>query len=52
MLKINNDRHAPEDLIIKRGGWGPINRFNAASFLCLSQVRTWISNIIYCGLLL
>ena len=28
----------------------PINRFNHITFLCLSQARTWISNIICCGL--
>jgi len=24
----------------------PINRFNTATFVCLSQTRTWISNVI------
>ena len=36
--------------IIKRGGrLDPINRLNTASFLCLSQARHWISNIICRG---
>ena len=26
-------------------GWDTINRFNPATFLCLSYIRTWISNI-------
>ena len=30
----------------KRG----INRFSPATFVCLSQTRTWISNVICCGL--
>jgi hypothetical protein len=43
------------DSIIKReglgfnhqeGGWDSINSFNPATFLCLSQAMTWISNII------
>ena len=33
------------DPVIKRVG-SPINRFNLATFLYLSQVRTWISNVI------
>ena len=32
------------------GEGGPINRFNPTAFLCLSQVRTWIYNIICHGL--
>ena len=28
-----------------------INRFKTAIFLCLSQARTWISNVICCGLI-
>jgi hypothetical protein len=32
------------------GGWVPINRFNSATFLCLSQARTWISNVTCHGL--
>ena len=31
-------------------GWDPINWLNPATFLCPSQVRTWISNIICHGL--
>ena len=27
-------------------GWDPINQFNFATFLCLSQVMAWISNVI------
>ena len=30
--------------------WDTINQFNLAIFLCLSQVRTWISNFMYHGL--
>jgi hypothetical protein len=37
------------DPIINRG-WYPINRFNPATFVCLSQARTWISNVICRGL--
>ena len=29
----------------------PINRCNPATFVCLSQARTWISNIICSGLI-
>ena len=32
-------------------GWDPINWFNPAILLCLSQAKTWISNIIYHGLI-
>jgi hypothetical protein len=40
------------DPIIKRRGLGPISQFNPATFLCLSQARTLISNVIHvcCGL--
>ena len=32
---------------LSRGeGWDPINWYNPATFLCLSQARTWISNVI------
>jgi hypothetical protein len=31
-------------------GKNPNKKFNHATFLCLSQVRTWISNVICCGL--
>jgi len=31
--------------------WDPINRFNPAPFLCLSQAKTWISNVICQSLL-
>jgi hypothetical protein len=34
----------------KGGGWGPINRFNSATFLCPFHTRTWISNVICRGL--
>ena len=30
--------------------WDPINRFNTATFLCLSHSRTWIFNVIWRGL--
>ena len=30
----------------------PINRFNPTTCLCLSQARTWISNVKWCGLFL
>jgi len=30
--------------------WSHINRFNPVIYLCLSQCRTWISNVIYRGL--
>ena len=28
-------------------GWDPINQFNPTTFLCLSQTRTWISNVVF-----
>jgi hypothetical protein len=31
---------------IKRGGWYSINWVNNVTFVCLSQARTWISNVI------
>ena len=37
---------------IIRGGAGLINRFNPVAFVCLSQDRVWISNIIWCGVIL
>ena len=27
-------------------GWDPIKQCNPATFLCLSQAKTWISNVI------
>jgi len=33
-----------------RGGWDTINRFHPAIFLCMSQTRTWITNVIFHGL--
>jgi len=30
-----------------QGGWDPINRFNPATFVCLSHARIWISNNIW-----
>ena len=30
----------------------PINLFNPTTLLCLSQARTWISNVIYHGIFL
>jgi hypothetical protein len=40
------------DPVNKRDGLDPINRFHPFTFLCLSQARAWISNVICCGLLL
>ena len=42
--------------IFKREGWDgedwdPINRFNPATILCMSEFRTWISNVICRGTL-
>jgi hypothetical protein len=34
----------------RRDDWGPINRFNPAPYVCLSQARTRISNVICRGL--
>jgi len=31
--------------------WDPINQLNPATFLCLFQARSQISNVIYSGLL-
>ena len=39
------------DPAIKNGGLG-FNRSNSTTFLCLSQTKTWISNVIYDGLFL
>ena len=36
--------------MLSRGqGFDPIYRFNHTKFVCLSQVRTWISNVICRG---
>ena len=40
----------PLEAQLSRGGWDPIHLFNPATCLCLSQARTWISNIICPGL--
>jgi len=41
------------EIQLSRGeGWDPINWLNPVTFLCLSQARTWISNIIFRGLFL
>ena len=41
----------PLEIQLSRGGtWDTINRFNLATFLCLSQDRTWISNVTCRGL--
>jgi len=37
-----------EIYLARADGWDPINRFNSATFVCLSQARTWISNVIWC----
>ena len=43
--------HSRWDPIIKREMvWDPINMFYTATFWCLSQTRTWISNAICHGL--
>ena len=34
----------------EREGWDPTNHFSVIIFLCLFQVRTWISNVICCSL--
>ena len=45
--------HCRLEIHVSRGeGWDPINRFNPVTLLCLSQARTWISNIICLGLIL
>ena len=31
--------------VINKGVWDPVNRFYPATFLHLSQVRTWVSNV-------
>jgi len=36
--------------VLEKGGEDPINWFNPATFLCLYQTRTWISNVICRGL--
>jgi len=36
----------------KEGGWDPIKRYIPTTLFCLSQYRTWISNIICFGLFL
>jgi hypothetical protein len=41
---------AIEDTIIRRWGLGSHHWLNPATFLCLSQARTWISYNICCGL--
>jgi hypothetical protein len=39
------------EIQLSRGeGWDLINQSNPATFLCLSQARTWISYVIYDGL--
>ena len=36
-------------IVVERKEWHySINRFNPATFLCLFQARTWISNVICC----
>ena len=48
---IQLSRMEGRDPAIKNGGLG-FNRFNSTTFLCLSQTKTWISNVIYDGLFL
>jgi hypothetical protein len=38
------------DPVIGKEGWDPINWFDPAIFVCLSQASVWISNVIWCGL--
>jgi hypothetical protein len=39
------------EIQLSRGeGLDPVNQFNPATFLFLSQARTWISNVICSGL--
>ena len=38
------------EMKLSRGeGWDPINRFNSTIFMCLSQGRTWIYNVVFHG---
>jgi hypothetical protein len=41
--------HTLSKQLSRGGGWDTIKRFNAATFLCLSQARTWIFNVICHG---
>jgi hypothetical protein len=36
--------------LFSRRGFGPINQFNPATCLCLSQTKTWISNVVCHGI--
>ena len=40
------------DIQLSGGEGGPINRFDSATFVCMSQARTWSSNVICRGSLL
>ena len=40
----------PLEIQLPEGGWGPVNRFNSATFLCLSYARTWNSKAICRGI--
>ena len=41
----------PLEIQLSKGeGWDHINKINPTTLLCLSQARTWISNVIYRGL--
>ena len=41
------------EIQLSRGeGWDLIDRFNIATSMCLSQARTWISNVICHGLII
>ena len=40
------DLHDLHQILIEIEGWDPINQFNPTTFLCLSQTRTWISNVV------
>ena len=39
-----------KEYLIHCSNLDPIDRFNLATFLCLSQARTWISTVICSGL--
>jgi hypothetical protein len=45
---VNYDLHDLHQILIEIDeGWDPINQFNPTTFLCLSQTRTWISNVVF-----
>ena len=50
VIKRGGSNYQEGRVLSREEGWDTINRFNPATFLCLSQARTWISNIICRGL--